>query len=352
MNVSAQTTEDKPLKIAIVGLVHGHVHGFLKDALSRPDMDVVGVYDEDDVLLQQYGDQYNVPAEIRYADLDKMFKEGKPDAITLFTNTFDHKMMVEESARRGVHVMMEKPLAVNMEHANAMQKAAEAAGIHVLVNYETTWYETNSHTYKLVKAGMLGDLRKIVVHDGHFGPKEIGVGEEFLEWLVDPVLNGGGALTDFGCYGANLMTWLLQGETPKSVTAISQQLKTDPVYADVDDETTIMVEYENTMGIIQASWNWPYHRKDMEVYGDLGLVIADRYKMEMAPLDSPRETFKAAPLMSPMADPLSYLKAVVRNEIKPAPHDLSSLENNMMVTRILDAARESAATGKKIVFTN
>ncbi|WP_317196170.1 Gfo/Idh/MocA family protein [Hymenobacter siberiensis] len=57
----------------------------------------------------------------------------------------------------------------------------------------------------------LGDIRKMVAHDGHQGPKEIGVNAEFLAWLTDPVQNDGGALPDFGCYGADLMTWLMQG---------------------------------------------------------------------------------------------------------------------------------------------
>ncbi|MFK7845559.1 MAG: Gfo/Idh/MocA family protein, partial [Rhodothermales bacterium] len=197
-----KTPDKTPLKIAVVGLVHGHVHGFLRDAMSRSDIEVVGVYDQDRILLAEYGDQYNVPKALRFDDLDKLFSEAKPEAITLFTNTFDHKSIVEQSADLGVHVMMEKPLAVNMEHAEAIQKAAEKSGIHVMVNYETTWYPTNTHAYNLSASGQLGTLRKIVVHDGHFGPKEIGVSKEFLDWLVDPVLNGGGALTDFGCYGA------------------------------------------------------------------------------------------------------------------------------------------------------
>ena len=352
-NTFAQQPSDEPLKIAIVGVVHGHVHGFLRDAMEREDIEVVGLYEEDPVLLKKYGDLYNVPMALRYTDIDKLVEEGQPAAFTLFNNTFDHTKMVERAAKDGIHVMLEKPLAVNMEHALRMQKAAEAGGIHVLVNYETTWYASNTHVYKMSEAGTLGTLRKIVVHDGHFGPKEIGVDEEFLEWLVDPVLNGGGALTDLGCYGANLMTWLLKGETPESVMAVTQQLKSDPVYSKVDDETNILVTYKNAQGIIQASWNWPYHRKDMEVYGDDGLAIAlNSSQMQIAPLDAPREDFVAAPLTGPEADPLSYLKAVVTGEIVPAPHDLSALENNMMVTRILDAARESAETGKRVYLEN
>ena len=62
----------------------------------------------------------------------------------------------------------------------------------------------------------------MVAMDGHQGPQEIGVGPEFFEWLTDPVIDGGGALFDFGCYGANLMTWLMDNERPLAVTALTQ----------------------------------------------------------------------------------------------------------------------------------
>ena len=347
-----QPADASVLPIAIVGLVHGHVHGFIRDALQRDDMKVVGVFDEDAELLEMYGDRYEVPEEIRFTNLEAMFDAASPTAITVFSNTFDHTAIVEEAAARGIHVMMEKPLAVNMEHALRMKKAAEAGGIHVLVNYETTWYRSNNAVFRLSEEGRLGTLRKIVVHDGHKGPKEIGVQEEFLDWLTDPVLNGGGALTDFGCYGANLTTWLLKGEKPLSVTALTQQLKDDPVYANVDDETTIVVEYEESQSIIQASWNWPYDRKDMEVYGDAGYVFAPgRTTIRYSELDErPGEEVEAEKLPPHVSDPLSYLKAVVDGRITPAPHDLSAFENNVMVTLILDAARESANTGQKVMI--
>ena len=126
----------------------------------------------------------------------------------------------------------------------------------------THWFTTDA----------LGQIRKVVVHDGHQGPKEIGVQPEFLAWLTDPKLNGAGALFDFGCYGADLMTWLMDGERPQSVTAVTQQIKPQ-IYPRVDDEATIILKYPQAQAIVQASWNWPFDRKDMEVYGQSGYVI-------------------------------------------------------------------------------
>jgi predicted dehydrogenase len=161
------------------------------------------------------------------------------------------------------------------------------------------------------------------------------------------VLNGGGALTDFGCYGANLMTWLMKGERPIAVTALTHTNKPD-VYPKVEDEATVLVQYEKAQGIIQASWNWPFGRKDMEVYGVSGYVIADNSTDMRIRLPRKNEMEeKAQPLVSPEHNNITYLKAVLDGSFDPTG-SLSSLDNNMIVTEILDAARESAASGKTI----
>ncbi|MDQ3278641.1 MAG: Gfo/Idh/MocA family oxidoreductase, partial [Bacteroidota bacterium] len=196
----------------------------------------------------------------------------------------------------------------------------------------------------------LGEIRKVVVHDGHQGPKEIGVNREFLDWLTDPATNGAGALTDFGCYGANLMTWLMNGQRPSSVFAVTQQIKPD-VYPKVDDEATIILTYPKAQAIIQASWNWPYSRKDLEVYGQHGYVMADKAGIRVKPSANAAEKTQAVPVRSqPFHDPFAYLAAVVRGEAKMTAFDLSALPNNMIVVEILDAAKQSAKEGKRIVL--
>ena len=205
----AQTPQSHPtLRVAIVGLVHGHVHGFLSQYQHRPEIEIVAVVEPDPKLRSAAATRYGFQAAQLFADLDEMIAKTHAQAVLVYTSTYDHRRIVETCAHHGVHVMMEKPLAVSLEDALAMQKAARAGNIHVLVNYETSWYASNHAAYDLVRDGSLGDVRKVVVHDGHKGPKEIGVEPEFLSWLTDPKLNGGGALFDFGCYGADLMTYL------------------------------------------------------------------------------------------------------------------------------------------------
>jgi predicted dehydrogenase len=337
----------EPFRLAIVGLDHGHVDGFLAETLRREDIKLVGVVEPKAALAASFAARFKIPPALQFSSLEAMLAAAKPEGVMVFTSTFDHRSVVETCAPHGVHVMMEKPLAVSMEHARAMARAARKHSIRLLVNYETTWYPSHELAYTLARRqGALGDLRKIVVRDGHQGPKEIGCPESFLTWLTDPVLNGGGALTDFGCYGANLITWLLDGQRPTRVTGVTQTLKPD-VYPKVDDDATVILTYPHATGIIQASWNWPIGRKDMDIYGVTGaLAIADRNHLQLLRPKAPPQNPDPIPLDPKLREPIAYFAAVVRGEIPE--HPLSSLENNLLVTEILDAARESARTGRSI----
>jgi predicted dehydrogenase len=334
------------LKVGVVGLVHGHVEGFFAHNLQRTDIQIVGIVEPDEQLFFRYAKQFGIQPRLAFKSLDDMLQTAHPQAVVVYTNTFDHRAVVEACARRGVHVMMEKPLAVSFDDAKAMQSAAQNGNIHVLVNYETTWYRSNHAAYDLVQEGAVGDVRKIVVHDGHRGPKEISVQPEFLAWLTDPKLNGAGALFDFGCYGADLATWLMNGQRPLSVTAVTQTIKPD-IYSRVDDEATIVLKYPKAQAIIQASWNWPFDRKDMEVYGQKGYVITvARDDLRVRLPGGAEELETAKPLVAPYDDPLSEFRAVVFDGAKPDA--LTSLDTNLNAMEILDAARRSAATGQTV----
>ncbi len=331
----------------MVGLNHDHAHGFLPGAIRRDDVALVGIVEPNQALADRYRTRYKLDHGLFYNELEVMLDQAKPQAVAVFTSTFGHRRVLEACAARGIDVMMEKPMALNLEDALAMAGAAKKGGIEVIINYETTWYASNHAAYELLHPqAAIGELRKVVVHDGHRGPKEIGCSAEFLEWLTDPVLNGGGALMDFGCYGADLMTWLMKGERPTSVTAVTQQIK-PATYPKVEDEATIILTYPRAQCIIQASWNWPFDRKDMELYGQTGqILVPDKEVVRLRTGKDAEVSSPVPPLPGSEADSLSYLIAVVRGEKVPA--GLSSVATNLVVAEILDAARTSAETGKRV----
>jgi len=344
------------MKVGVVGLVHGHIEGFLKGGsltpaggiLNRPDVQVVGIVEPDQKLFDSYAERYHLPASLHFRSIQEMVKQAHPRAVLVFTAPSEHRRVIEECAALGVHVMVEKPLAISYKDALAIQDAAQRGNIHVLVNLETSWYASNAEAFHLLKQGALGPMVKAVIRDGHSGPIRIGVPPEFLSFLIDPKQNGAGALYDFGCYGANLMTWLMDGETPLFVTAVTKQLQPN-LYPEVDDEADIILNYKNAVAIVQASWNWPFGVKQMDVYGRTGYAKAiDSERIEVRKAnESEGHMMKAENLTAPYDDPLHYLAAVLNGEIQEG-NSLSSLKTNVAVSEILDAARQSARTGKAV----
>jgi predicted dehydrogenase len=327
------------------------VHGVLSRPRDLGDIEIVGIAEPDGALAGRYLEQHGIDAALRFPGLVEMLDAVRPEAVVVFTNTFDHLEVVEACAPRGVSLMVEKPLAVNREHAEAMAALAGEHGVHLLVNYETTWYRSTVAAGEIVKTkGEIGGLRKFVAHHGHQGPVEIGCDAEFLAWLTDPVLNGGGALTDFGCYGVNLCTWLMGNVRPTAVTAVTQQMKPE-VYPEVEDEATIILAYPEAQAIVQASWNWPFNRKDIAVYGTDGYAVTVKeYGVKLNKRGAGGEALVRPKGLAPVqSDPFAYFAAVVRGEIDPAG-SLSSLENNLIVTEVLDAARESAERGETVLM--
>lgn len=336
-------------RLAIAGLKHGHIYWLLRD-WRRPDLEVTGFWETDSDLARRHAGAFNIPADLLFENLETMLDEVQPEGVCAFGPISEHLMVVEACAPRGIHVMVEKPLAYQMDQAKKMAALARRHGIHLITNFETNWYASTYEAYRLaVEEKILGPIRKIVVHSGHRGPKEIGVGPDFLSWLADPEQNGGGAIVDFGCYGVNLSTWLLGGEEPETVTAVAQTFKPES-YPAVDDEATIILGYRNSQTIVQASWNWPVNRKDMEIYGRDGYLLApDRESIRLrSNLEQPEETLALEPAPEVLADPFKYFSAVVRGEEVVAPGNLWSLENALTVARVLDAARLSVREGKTI----
>lgn len=349
VSFSLPTFAQQPLKLAIAGLSHGHVD-WIFNRKDKSDVQLVGIYETNQKLIDRYAERYGIDKKLFFTDLNEMLDNVKPQAVSAFGAISEHIAVVRACAPRKIHVMVEKPLATSYADAKEIQELAKKHSIHVLTNFETSWYASNQHLKTLVQDGKLGAIKKVMVNDGHQGPKEIGVSEEFLEILTDPKKNGAGALVDFGCYGANLMTWLFKGQKPLSVTAVVHQNK-PAIYKEVDDEASIILQYPAAQGIIQASWNWPFSRKDMEVYGEKGYAIAaDPTSIrQRLPEGLKEQSLKLDPRPAPFDDPFSVLAAVVNDQLNPEEYELYGLKINVTVVEILEAAMKSAEL-KETVF--
>jgi predicted dehydrogenase len=337
-----------PMRVAIVGLEHGHVDGFLQSLPRHPEVQLVGIADADSNLLDKYKAKFNLDPSLLFKSEANMIEVRHPHWVLVYTSIAQHRPAIDIAAQYGVSVMVEKPLTISLDDAHHIRDMADKYKVQVLVNYETTWYASNRAAFDALRENKLGAPRKFVVHDGHEGPAEIHVQPEFLSWLTDPAENGAGALYDFGCYGADLVTWLMHGEAPLTVTAIVNRDKPDK-YPRVDDDATIILQYPHAQAVLMPSWNWPFSRKDMEVYGATGylITVGNDHIRQRLQNESQEHSETAPALPAEQRDSLSYLEAVTAGKITPKG-DLTALDTNITVMQILDAARQSARTGQAV----
>jgi predicted dehydrogenase len=347
---NGQPQNGQPWRVGIVGLTHGHVAGLLPTLAQHPEIKLIGIVESDAGLVARYRSQFHLDAVPFYSTINELMEKQHPAALLVYTATSEHRRIIQDASAYGVSVMVEKPLATTLDDALAIRRFARQHRVHVLVNYETTWYASNAAAIEDAHQGRLGNVWKIEVHDGHRGPKEIGVQPEFLNWLTDPNQNGAGALFDFGCYGADLATVLMDGRTPQSVTTVLQNVKPG-TYSRVDDDATVVLQYQKAQAILQPSWNWPVSRKDLTVYGDRGYaatVEAGHLRVRSGG-DEQEKEIEAPSLHPPYDDSIHYLVAVLSGEVDPS-RSLSGIDTNVIVMQILDAARESARTHRTVTL--
>lgn len=339
----AQDT-NSPVRMAVLSLDHVHAMTWIPRMFGRPDLQLVGIVEPNQEVARRYQARFKLDPSLFYSTLDELQAKTNVQAVFTFAQTANHRRVVDLCASRHLDVMVEKPMALNAREARAMEAAARKAGIRLVVNYETTWYPANEKAFELLHDPQnIGQLRKAIIRDGIRGPIEIQCPPEFLEWETDS--HGGGALMDFACYGANIMTWLMDGERPDSVFAVTQHFKPE-VYPKVEDEATVLLIYPKTRAVLEATWNGPFDRKDMELYGQSGyLLVPQQDVLKMRKPGAAETTVPVPPLPSPYTDPLSYFCAVAHGL---DPSGRSSAALNVVVMEILDAARESARIGKRI----
>ena len=340
-------SEGSKTRLAVIGLDHDHVWGLLKDVAGESSAELVAIAESDPVLVSRA--QKTVPASVRfYSDYVAMLDQAKPEAVIVTTSNDRHLEILRQCARRHIHYSTEKPMATSAKDAQEMERLAREANIKLMVNYWNAWVAPSYAIFHHVRVGDVGPIQRIIVQYGHRGPKEIGVSQQFASWLYDPVKNGGGAIMDFGCYGAELSLWL-KGR-PSRVYATTRKLKVEQNNK-VDDDATIVLEYPDATSVIEASWDWPYNKDVVEVFGPKGSLLARHNTLQHRPSDAhgpnvapDGENVTLEPLPKEASNPIAYFVDCIRKN-KPI-EDPVSAQLNVQVMEILDAARESARTGK------
>ncbi|HEV2454549.1 MAG TPA: Gfo/Idh/MocA family oxidoreductase, partial [Verrucomicrobiae bacterium] len=181
-----------PIRLAIIGLNHDAVGDFISRARARQDIQLVGIVESNQALITSYARLLNLSTNLFYPTVADLTSKTSVQAAAVFTRTCDHRDVVETCASNKIDLLLEKPLAINMDDAVAIAAAAKNSGIQVMIDYETSWYSSISTAYSIVhNQHAIGDPRRILVVAGDQGPKDAGCSDAFLAWLTNPALSGG-----------------------------------------------------------------------------------------------------------------------------------------------------------------
>ncbi len=330
-------------KIAVIGMVHGHVWGHLGKMIKGEPAKLVGIAEREPELVAEA--RKRGAADVRFFDdYRKMLDETKPDMVWAFVENNRHREIAEACAPRKIHLIFEKPLAATYEDALAIRLLARKHGIQVMTNYQMAWWPANYAAKAQADAGAIGRvwrLRGVVGHGGPGGPT--GLNRFFFNWLTDPVKNGAGALMDFGCYNALWSLWYLG--RPESVYASVNQLRPE-TFPKVEDNSTMILRYRNGVGIFEGSWDLPRSFQDLEIFGIGGSLYMKNGSVE---LRKGREAARELPLENlppERAEPISYMIQCLKSG-KPV-EGLVALDINVAVNEIIEAAKMSLRTGQAV----
>ena len=330
--------------IAVVGLVHSHVWGHLGKMVQGKPARLVGVAETAPELVAE-AKKRGVAGELFHSDWRKMIDAVKPEIVWAFVENNRHLEIVQYCAPRRIHVIFEKPLASTWKDSVAIRDLARKHGIFVMCNYQMAWWPTSYAARQAVALGELGDvwrIRGIVGHGGPGGPT--GLNKYFFEWLTDPVKNGAGALVDFGCYNA-LWSLMYLGR-PSKVYAVAHRLRPDE-FPRVEDTALLVLSYPKGVALLEASWDLLRSFQDLEVFGRKGSVYMTSRQVELRAGREAREV-PAPPLPPERSEPIAYMIHCI--ETKTEPEGMTSLDLNVGVMEIIDAAKESIRTGRAVAL--
>jgi glucose-fructose oxidoreductase len=256
--MSDQSTR-APIRVIGVGFDHMHIGDQLRLARDHADAIVVGAIDSPDreaaPVLADLG--LDVPVASP-DDWDSLVDRVQPDVAFVCSTTAAHPEWVERLASRGVHTIVEKPMAFSLEEADAMVAAAEKAGVVLAVNWPLAWIPAHRTARRLVADGAIGTLEQVHFYDGNRGPLYHSHGKTALHpttedkersWWYDPAA-GGGSLRDYLGYGTTLATWFLDGELPTSITAV----RFVPDGLRVDEQAIVIAQYSHGLSAFETRW--------------------------------------------------------------------------------------------------
>ncbi len=332
------------MKIAFSGTGHtSRVHA--RAARTIAGLELAAVVNHRHESMAEFAAHFGISRQ--YAALDELLRAGDVDALVVGAPNYLHAPQTIAALDAGIHVMTEKPMAMNAAEAERMLKSSEKSGAKLMVAHCWRFDEEVNWIKAQIDAGVLGKILRTKGCGVHvnWGPGG---------WFVESRYAGGGALADMGIHALDAARYLLGDPQPESVYA---KLSTDYTDYDVDDSGTIWINWAGgAVSIVESGWWWPHAdgpEACTQLYGSKGfaqlfptrLEIPDREAERVRTIDPAFPPVRDEQCPQVMYDrQLAHFIDCIRDDKKPNPGGAEGLVN----MRIIDAALESSRSGEVV----
>lgn len=297
----------KPLHVAVIGGGNmGKNH--LRTYANLPDVELVGLADINPIaadLARQYDVAY-------FEDYKTMLTQTKPDAVSVVVPTPLHHDIAIEVMRRGIHCLLEKPIASTVAEADDIIAAAKQNNAVLAIGHVERFNPMVQKLKKIIDAGEIGDVTSVVA-------RRVG-GFPANEPKTDVII-------DLAVHDIDVINYLL-GSRPKHIHAHGSKTLHSREY----DSAELLLDYGRASGFVQANWITPVKVRNLAVTGSKGYVEGNYitqeityYKHSMVPkndgfknfvvtLGEPQKIYHSEPLKEPLAIELSAFLARIRGD--------------------------------------
>ena len=361
----------RTVRVGVIGFAHMHINNVLGVFARHPQVELVAGADtppsRPELRSGPYTRQWNLAHALSDLGLPKsydgyreMLRAEQLDVVICCSENAHHPNVVSACAAAGVHVCVEKPMAMDLAGALAMVRAVRAAGTRMLVNWPMTWNPAAHQAKALIDAGAIGRVIGVKARLGHTGPlgtgaKHEGVAEEAAPLSATELgavwwhhlADGGGAMLDFCCYGAMISRWFVGAA---AVSAVGMRANLNSPFGDADDNGAMIVRFPRAMALFEGTWTtWDHGVGGGPiVYGTDGTLVMEsrdgKPVVREARGGGKTTVHEAAPL--PEGRATIAEEYVHHLETDDPVHPTLEMTFNLDAMAILDAGLRSADSGK------
>ena len=352
----------KKWKIAGINFDHMHMGDLLRNADTHPEVEIVGISDEQPERMEMSVRNFNIPRDRVFTDYRACLEKTKPDLVILCPATGEHGLWTKRVAEYGVHIMVEKPFAATLAEADEMIAAQKATGKLLAINWPIRWSPCYITAKRLIDDGVIGEVLNVHHYGGNRGPLFHGAdkvehaptaADKAKSWFYQKAL-GGGSLLDYAGYGATLGTWFQGGRKPIEVTCVMDV----PPGLEVDEHSVTVCRYAHGLSKIETRWGtftdpWvtqPQPKGGFIIAGTKGTISAYDYaqRLRVQTVETPvRAKVPVDEVSAPFQNPIQYLINALKKGTPmtgPLAPEIARIGQQIVDSAVLSAREKRTVT--------